>query len=192
VSALDAGDWVWTPRALAIAGLGIAGVLGLLGQAVWRLTPWAVEPLSSGQLSAPQAALYLAWVLASGYFEGYRAFQKGFCPRVVVRAAYLAQHPEPLHVLLAPAFCMSLIHATRRGLALAWGILAMVVFLVWIVHRMPQPWRGMVDGGVVVALAWGQIAILYFSARALAGRLVQVRTDLPEPANEPSRPTQAG
>jgi hypothetical protein len=153
-----------------------------LGQAIWRLTPLALEPLRGGRLERSQAALYVGWVLAAAYTEGYRAFQRGFSPRVVARAVYLARRPKPLRVLLAPAFCLSLFHANRRGLARAWGILITMIALVVIVHRTPQPWQGIVDGGVVVGLVWGQIAILYFLARALAGYPISVRLDVPESA----------
>jgi hypothetical protein len=173
---------VWSLRSLAIAGWGCAGVLALLGQAIWRLTPLGLEPLRAGRLDRSQAALYVGWVLVAAYSEGYRAFQHGFSPRVVARAVHLAGHPTPLRVLLAPAFCMSLFHANRRGLTRAWGILTTIIALVVIVHHTPQPWRGIVDGGVVVGLVWGELAILGFLARALAGHPIPVRIDLSEQA----------
>jgi hypothetical protein len=170
----------WNVRALAIAGWGLLGVSALLGQAIVRLTPVALEPLRARLLGPSLAALYVGWVCLAAYSEGYLGFQRGFSPRVVARAAYLAAHPTPLRILLAPAFCMSLFHASRRGLIAAWGILATMIGLVVIVHHTPQPWRGIVDGGVVVGLVWGQLAILYCAARVLGGRALSVRTNLPE------------
>ena len=35
-----------------------------------------------------------------------------------------------------------------------------------IVHRLDQPWRGILDAGVVVGLSWGTIATLALSVRA--------------------------
>jgi hypothetical protein len=52
---------------------------------------------------------------------------------------------------------MSFFGASRRGLTLAWGLLICIVALVLLVHQLGQPWRGIVDGGVVVGLAWGAI-----------------------------------
>ncbi len=170
----------WSVRSLAIVGWGSAGVLALLGQAIWRLTPIALEPLRHGRLERPQAALYVGWVLAAAYAEGYRAFQRGFSPRVIARAVYLARRPKLLRVLLAPAFCLSLFHANRRGLGRAWGILVTMIALVVIVRHTPQPWQGIVDGGVVVGLVGGQIAMLFFLARALAGYPISVRIDVPD------------
>jgi hypothetical protein len=170
----------WNVRSLAIVSWGSAGVLALLGQAIWRLTPLALEPLRGGRLERSQVVLYAGWVLAAAYTEGYRAFQRGFSPRVIARAVYLARRPRPLRVLLAPAFCLSLFHANRSGLARAWGILITMTALVVIVHHTPQPWQGIVDGGVVVGLVWGQIAMLCFLVRALAGYPISVRVDVPE------------
>ena len=72
---------------------GVAGVLLLFGRALWRLTPMAWQPIADGSLSAMQIGLYVAWVAFNAYSEGYRAFQKAFCPRVVGRAYHLAQNP---------------------------------------------------------------------------------------------------
>lgn len=165
--------------AILIASWGVAGVLALLGQALYRLTPIAVEPLLDGSLTVFQAVLYAFWVALNGWAEGYRAFQKRFSPRVVARAFYLADNPRPLFVLLAAPFCMSFFHATRRGKIVAWGILAMIIVLVTLVRHLPQPWRGIIDGGVVVALAWGVVTILFYYFRALGGHRSPVTPDLP-------------
>ena len=162
-----------------IVAWGVVPVLALLGQAIWRLTPLAVEPVANGELSPAHWVLYVVWVLFSMYAEGYRGFQKGFSPRVVVRALHLARHPRPIHVALAPLFCMSLFHASKRGLAVAWGVLGMVVVLVTLVRALPQPWRGIIDGGVVIGLGWGAVAIMVHALFALAGRVPRVPAELP-------------
>ena len=154
-------------------------------QAIWRLTPLAAEPIEQGLLTNPQWALYVGWVAINLYAEGYRAFHRGFSPRVVVRAVHLASQPETIRVLFAPAFCMSLFHATRRGLALAWGVLITVVSLVVLMHWVPQPWRGIIDGGVVVGLLWGALSVLWYFGRALSGHLPRVPSNLPENATVP-------
>ena len=164
---------------IAIVAWALGGVVLLLVQAIWRLTPLAVQPLVARTLGTEQACLYVAWVIFSIYAEGYRGFQKRFSPRVVARAFYLAKNPRPLHVLLAPAFCMSLFHATRRGRIVAWGITLMVLGFVLTVRFIPQPWRGIIDGGVVVGLGWGTAAILYFFARYLKNGRPDIDPDLP-------------
>lgn len=152
--------------AIARASWGVVGVLLLLGQAVWRLGGRAVEALGYS-LTTLQIAVGVAWIAFSLYGEGYRAFQKRFSPRVVARSLAVARSNKLLYTLLAPAFCMSLFHATRRGKAVAWSTVFMVVCLVLIVSRLAQPWRGIIDAGVVVALLWGALAILVFFARTL-------------------------
>ena len=160
-------------------GWGVFGVVALLAQAVWRLTPLALQPIHEGTLGGGQSALYAAWVLFSIYAEGYRGFQKRFSPRVVARALHLARHPQPLHVALAPAFCMSLFHANARRVKIAWGVSLTIVFLVLTVRLLPQPWRGIIDGGVVIGLLWGIASILYSLARALSGGDLGVSSDVP-------------
>jgi len=163
-----------------ILSYGVLGVAGLLTQAICRLGPIAAEPLVDRSLDAFQGALYVAWAASSLYFEGYRAFQLRFCPRVVARAAWLAAHPTPLRVALAPLFCMGFFHARRATLALAWGTSAMVVGFVVALRHVAQPWRGIVDGGVVLALGWGLLTLLASLASTLAGRAPRSSPELPD------------
>ena len=108
-----------SPSSLAIAFWGVGGVILLVGQAIWRLMPLAIEPLLDGSMSSWQLGIYVGWTLFNAYAEGYRGFQRSFSPRVVGRAFHLARHPRPLFVLFAPAFCMALFHAKRKNLILA-------------------------------------------------------------------------
>lgn len=146
---------------------GLGGVLALFGRALARLAPMAWQPIGDGTLSSLHIGVYAAWVVFNAYAEGYRAFQKSFCPRVVARAYHLASNPTLAHALLAPAYCLSLFHANRRGLTVAWTMLAVIAALVWLLRITPQPWRGIIDGGVVVALAWGALAMIAMAIEAL-------------------------
>jgi hypothetical protein len=152
----------------------------LFAQAIHRLGVLALEahrmPLGPGQV-----VLSIAWIGLNAYAEGYRAFQQRFCPRVVVRALHLARNPRPLFVLFAPLYCMAFFHATRRARVAAWATSLMVVCFIVLLRHVPQPWRGIVDGGVVVALAWGAAAILFLLMRALvSGREPRRPAELPE------------
>lgn len=131
-------------------------------------------------LTPTQLGVSLGWVALNAYAEGYRAFQLRFSPRVVVRAHHLARHPHPIHVALAPLYCMALIHATRRARIVAWSTVTMIVGFVLTLRLVPQPWRGIVDGGVVVALGWGILAIVVLFARSLiTARLPAVPSEVP-------------
>lgn len=161
---------------------GVFGVVLLLCQAIYRLTPVALEAMA--QLSTPQTALLLVWMAVSAYSEGYRGFQKRFSPKVVKRALHLAAHPRPLYVVFAPAYCMAFFHATRRGLIVAWGVTVMVVTLVVLVRLVPQPWRGIIDAGVVLGLGWGLVSLLYNAWLGLRGGDISGPSELPA-AEEP-------
>jgi hypothetical protein len=158
---------------------GVLGVLALFARALVRLAPMAWQPIADGSMTALHIALYVAWVAFNAYGEGYRAFQKSFCPRVIGRAHHLASNPKLLHALLAPLYCLSLFHANRRGLTLAWVMLAVIAALVWLLGITPQPWRGIVDGGVVVALAWGAVALVVMGVQALKGAPPKAKLGLP-------------
>jgi hypothetical protein len=161
---------------LSLAGAwGIIGVVALLGQAIWKLTPMAIDAIRGG-LDGAHVAVLVAWVAFSIYAEGYRAFQLQFSPRVVARARHLSANPRPLHVALAPAYCMGLLHATRKRLIVSWIVTLAIVGIVIVVRRLDQPWRGIVDAGVVVALVWGVVAIAVYTLRR--GPL-PVATDVP-------------
>ena len=80
----------------------------------------------------------------------------------MARARYLAVNPRPLHVLLAPLFCMGYIYATRKRQLMSIALTLMIICFVLIARMMPQPWRGIVDAGVVVGLTLGVLSIAYF------------------------------
>jgi hypothetical protein len=159
-----------TGTEIAIAAWGVLGVLILFGQAMARLGARAIEAHAM-PLGPLEIGVSLTWAILNAYAEGYRAFQLRFSPRVVARALYLARRPRPLFVVFAPLFCMAFFHATRRARTIAWATTCMVICLIALLRHVPQPWRGIVDGGVVIALGWGAVAIVVFFLRAvLLGR----------------------
>jgi len=141
------------------AGWGIVGFVWILLDAVVRLAALAIGPLQAG-LTAPQWAALGAFVLFMAYVEGYRGFQRSFAPRTAARAHYLYQHPTWLTGVLAPLFCMGFFKATQRTLAVAWLGTAMILLLVAGLRVVPQPYRAIVDMGVIVGLTWGATAFL--------------------------------
>ncbi len=148
---------------------GITGVFLLLGSAIYRLTPLALAAFSSPF----RWYHWLAWtarVLIMAHAEGYRGFQQRFSPRVAARALYLRHHPKILHIIFAPLFCMGYFHATRRRQTVSISLTAGIIVLVLAVRLIPQPWRGIIDIGVVVGLVWGLVSLLWFAARAVTGR----------------------
>jgi hypothetical protein len=165
-----------------IAAWGIAGVVLLLVQALYRLTPRALEPLRDGTLEGMTLVLYVGFFIFSLYAEGYRGFQKAFVPRTVARAFHLSQNPSPLRVALAPAYAMALVHAKPKRLVVSWTIFVTVTLCVVFVRYLPPIYRSIIDAGVVGGLGWGLASLLYTSARAFRGEIPDVSIDLPQPS----------
>jgi hypothetical protein len=163
----------------AAATWGLVGVAALLLRAIWRLAPIARQAFTGPPLRPTAWVIAAGWLAFMAYFEGYQGFQRGFAPRVVVRAVHLAAHPRPLHALLAPLYCMGLVHATRRRMITGWSVVTGIIALVLAVSRVAQPSRGIVDAGVVLGLAWGLAAIVVFAVRALLGAPPRAAADLP-------------
>ncbi len=160
---------------------GVVGYLALLSSAVARLTPLALEPIRSGEMVGWQWLLMAVFMVFMIYSEGYRGFWKAVGPRVSGRALHLARPGNSLvRRLLAPLFCMSLFGATRKRLIVSWCLYSGIILLVVAVRQLSQPYRGIVDAGVVVGLAMGCASVLYFFARALTGASLPVPTDVPE------------
>jgi MFS family permease len=158
---------------------GIAGVMLLLGSAVYRLTPLAMDAFSHEMLWY-HWAFFLVVLLFMAYAEGYRAFQQGFSPRVAARARYLRTHRNALHSLLAPLFCMGYFHAPKRRRVTSISVTAGIIVLIVLVRLLPQPWRGLVDAGVVVGLAWGIVSLLVFAIQALTMKEFKYSPEVPE------------
>lgn len=157
---------------------GVLGVMALVTQPIVRLSPLVVEAIDGG-LTTGQWALLCGWVALNAHAEGYRGFHCRFAPRVVARADYLRRHPRPLWVALAPFFCMSLLHASRRGLWVARTLVVAIVVLVIAIRQLDQPWRGIIDAGVVVGLGLGVASLAYWFVRLLRGHAPTVSPDLP-------------
>jgi hypothetical protein len=146
---------------------GVTGVLGLLTWAIVRLTPIAVSALGSGLLSPTQWLITGLWVGLMLWMEGYRGFHCAFAPRVGARALWLRRNPRPIHVALAPLFHMGYIHATESRRWRSLGLTGAIILLVILVRGLEQPWRGIVDAGVVVGLAAGVTSVAWHVTVAL-------------------------
>ena len=129
--------------------------------AIYRLAPMALALENSPMNLLHWFALIFS-VTYMAYAEGYKGFHLGFAPRVISRANYLRNNPRVDHILLAPLFCMGYIYATRKRKLLSIGLTIMIICFILIARILPQPWRGIVDAGVIVGLAIGIASILYF------------------------------
>lgn len=144
---------------------GISGVTVFLGTAVYRISERMLVALESPLSSLEWLAL-AGFVLFMAYYEGYKGFQKSFSPRVAARALYLSRSATWVSGLLAPFFCLGYFGTTRKRQWISILLTLAIIVLVMIVGKMPQPWRGIVDAGVVIGLLWGTVSMLVFVGMA--------------------------
>ena len=145
---------------------GVIGVCALLGYAIFRLFPLAMDAINGG-LSKWQWIILVAWTIFMLVAEGYRGFQKKFSPRTAARVRYLRDQPDPLRTVLAPFFCMGYFHANKKTQITAICLTLGIILLVVLVSFCNQPWRGIIDFGVVLGLVYGLISFLLFTFQAL-------------------------
>lgn len=159
------------PGAVALLW-GLGGFVLLMGFALWRLVPLSLEAFTY-PWGWTHVVLFGANLLAMAWFEGYKGFQKAFSPRLAARCHHLLHHASWGQALLAPLVAMGFIHASKRRMITAWALTAGIVLVVLLYRQLPQPWRGILDAGVVLGLAWGLVATLAHVVRALrSGPLV--------------------
>jgi len=139
------------------------GVAGLLSFAIYRLYPKAVAAYHGG-LSTGQWLLTGAVCVGMAYAEGYRGFQTRFSPRTAARIRYLPDRPDLVLSLFAPLFAMGFIHANRRTRS---------------TQQLGQPWRGIVDAGVVIGLSWGVLSLAWCIVKALGRPDFEVSPEVP-------------
>lgn len=150
---------------------GLGGVCALLMFAIYRLSPYALD-IFNYSLSPVQWGALVCCVAFMAYSEGYKGFQKAFSPRVVARAQYLINGDvKPWWRLLAPFFCMSYFASPKQRIIASWALSLMIITFVIGMRYLPQPWRGILDAGVVVGLSWGLLSIAYFCIQAIRGKL---------------------
>ncbi len=148
----------------------VIGVSALLLRAIISLSAHAINAIKGG-LTPWQWGILLAFAVFMLVAEGYRGFQKKFSPRTAARVKYLGDHPSPLRVLLAPLFAMGFFHANRKTQLTAYILTSGIICMVLIVTFLcPDPWRGIIDFGVVLGLLWGLVSFWIFTIKALTDK----------------------
>ena len=159
---------------------GVAGVIAFLMLAVFRLTPNVLEL----ELFAMDWWHWLSLVLFVPYMiyaEGYKGFHRNFSPRVVLRAHHLLSKPKPVLVIFAPVYAMGYFHATDKRKRVSFILTAALLVLILIVRNFTQPWRGIIDAGVVFGLSVGVMSLFYYWVKILMGKSIDfISPDLPE------------
>lgn len=133
-------------------------------------------------LGAVHYAVLVPWLIFMIYSEAYKGFHRGFAPRFGARLKHLYDHPSPLLVALAPFYAMCYFHATRKRKIVVYSLTTGIIVLIILIKQLPQPWRGIIDVGVVVGLILGTLSVLYFVFRAFRPGGVTADPGLPEDA----------
>ena len=157
---------------------GIIGVLALLIIPIARLFPIAMDVFNHELLWYHWLSLG-ANTLFMGYSEGYKGFHRSFAPRVAARALVLWRNPRPLHALLGPLFCLGFLHTTRTRKIRVYALTAMIIGFIYLAQALSQPWRGILDAGVVVGLTFGSLSLLYWLGVACTAERFSVSPELP-------------
>jgi hypothetical protein len=162
--------------------LGVWGVLQvstLIGNAVYRLIPVALQPFQKNDLQPYQWGLYLAFCSFMGYFQGYKGFQKKFAPLVVSRAFNLYNNLSILNLLLAGPYSMGMFNASKKRMIASWGLAIGVSALAKFVKYLSYPYKSIVDGGVVFGLSYGTTSLLFCAVGALFGKEYLIEEEKP-------------
>ena len=160
---------------------GLGGIAFMLVYAIYRLYPQMLEALSL-PLDWYHWLAMIVSVLFMAYSEGYKGFQKGFSPRVAARARYMQSNPRVHQVLLSPFFCAGYFDSTRRRKISIFVLTLGIIVLIILVRQLSQPWRGILDAGVVVGLSWGLLSMFYYGFLALTAPVFDYSAEMPDEA----------
>jgi len=163
--------WISMRKLYGVIGVlwGLMGIFTLLIFAIYRLSSIALDAFSYD-------FFWYHWLVLIGntlfmaHSEGYRGFQLNFSPRVAARLKSLFEFPTFLHVITAPFYCIGYYHIKRSKQLLIIGLTTGILILVYLIRFMPQPWRGIIDVGVVVGLSWGVVTLFIFCIMAFTSK----------------------
>ena len=181
VASTRGGELLVTKRFTFSSMWGVVGVLAVVGNALRRLLPIALEPFKQGNFTPLLWAEYVGFALFMAYSEGFKGFQKKFSPLVIRRAYTLGPNSPFLHKLFAPIYSMGFFHSSRKRKIISWSLTLGVAVLIKLVKTLSYPYRSIIDAGVVVGLSWGSLATAAIYVKALmTGRVPDVDPAFPE------------
>lgn len=156
------------PASLGWAAWGLGATLLLIGEALFRLTPISLEASRHADFTSFHGLVMAGWVVGNAYLEGWRGFHRKFAPRCIQAALEVAERGSLSRRLLCPLVCLGLYGVNRARLIGSWALVVGIVSLVVLVGSLPQPWRGIIDAGVVAGLAVGVGSLIFHAAVAVA------------------------
>jgi hypothetical protein len=74
---------------------------------------------------------------------------------------------------------MALFHAQRRSMLVSRVTLTLILCAIALLRITPQPWRGIVDGGVVAGIGLGTVSLLLQVVQVFTGHRAPASPELP-------------
>ena len=145
----------------------VVGVVLMLLFAIARLSVYAFAAWEFG-LTLMQGLFLIIICIFMAYSEGYKGFYLNFSPRFAARVKYIYQSGSAVERLLSPLFCFGYFGTTRSKQIVSIMLTTALITLVLFMHYVPQPWRGIIDAGVVVGLSLGVLSIIVCVVKELA------------------------
>ncbi len=145
------------PIRSAAAYWAVLGFSMLLLAAIWRLGQQSLAALQT-ELSTLEWTVLIAFCAFMLYSEGYRGFQQRYSPRFASRVIALRDSATLLEGLAAPLYAMGFFRAERRDMVVTYLLTLLIIAFIFLFGFIPQPWRGILDSGVVLGLGWGLIS----------------------------------
>jgi hypothetical protein len=146
-------------RGTLVAGWGVGGAAALLAWAAVRLGARGADAIRGG-LEPAQWLVFVALAVVFLYGEGVLALDRRWAPKVLARARRVSLGDRRALQVLAPLHAMGLVGGPAATAMRSWAGVVAVVGAVLLVRALPDPWRGMIDVAVALALAWGAAALL--------------------------------
>ena len=171
-----------TVAGMMAASWGVIGFSLLLGFSTWRLSLNLFEALQM-PLSWTHWLVFIIFLAFMVYSEGYKGFQKSFSPRFAARFKHLLYNTTPVRLLLAPLFCMSYFHASKRRIIATFALTIAIITFLLLFGLIPQPWRGLLDAGVVAGLIWGMVTTTLCCIRVFTDDTLHYDAEMPATSN---------
>ena len=159
---------------------GVAGVIILFSppSSVWFGPQQTLLMLSSiGITGSSWCWSWLSWFTWKATVPSKRDFHRGLQQERVIsgRTIHLCTH-----YLRRSSAWPIFMHRKEESSVSGSSVTAGIIVLVLLMRFLPQPWRGIIDAGVVMGLSWGLVALLVFSIQALTLDTFDHSPDVPE------------
>ena len=144
----------------------IGGVIAIFSSAIYRLYPHVKKSMSY-EFSTLNWIVLAAYLIVMIVGKGYFALHRGFVPRVVNRSEQIIENGKLIDKILAPLYCMGFFKAPRKRMIISYVMIFFIVSFIVSASKIAQPWRGIIDLGVIIGLSLGILSLLSLGLKRL-------------------------